>query len=156
MTRRYAEGTAVSVSSSQAEIRKTLQAYGVNGGLAFGEDDEKLYVMFRAHDRNVRFLVRIPPKDAVMFTHTPSRQRRSPAGAHTARLNEIRRLWRCLNLAIKSKLEVVASGIATFEEEFLHVTVLPSGRTVAEELAPAITAAIESGAMPTTLLQIEG
>jgi hypothetical protein len=41
----------------------------------------------------------------------------------------------------------VAAGITTFEEEFLPHTVLPSGRTVAEDVLPAIAHAYESGAV---------
>ena len=41
-----------------------------------------------------------------------------------------------------------------FEEEFLPHTVLPSGRTVAQEIMPAVESAYATGAV--TPLQIEG
>jgi response regulator RpfG family c-di-GMP phosphodiesterase len=43
---------------------------------------------------------------------------------------ETRRRWRCLAMVIKAKLEVVASGISSFEEEFLAHVMLYDGRTV--------------------------
>lgn len=153
MTRRYADGTTVSVSSSQSEIRKTLTAYGASG-FAFGQDENHYLVMFRAHDRNVRFAVPAPTLDDVALT--ASRKRRTPTQQQAALVAEEKRLWRCLALAIKAKLEVVQSGIATFEDEFLHATVLPSGRTVGEELAPVVEQAYIEGRMPSELLQIAG
>jgi hypothetical protein len=59
-------------------------------------------------------------------------------------------------LAIKAKLEVVETGISTFEAEFLPHTVMPDGRTVAEHVMPLVDQAIAAGQMPKTLLAIEG
>ncbi|HMM95354.1 hypothetical protein [Phycicoccus sp.] len=153
MTRRYADGTTVSVSSSQSEIRKTLTAYGATG-FAFGQDENRYLVMFRAHDRNVRFAVPAPTLDDV--ARTPAGKNRTTVQREAALIAEEKRLWRCLALAIKAKLEVVQSGIATFEDEFLHATVLPSGRTVGEEVAPLVEQAYVEGRMPSELLQIVG
>ena len=47
-----------------------------------------------------------------------------------------------------AKLEVVASGISTFETEFLGNIVLPDGGTVIEWLSPQIEEAYKSGLMP--------
>ena len=147
----YAAGTKVSVSSSQAEIRNVLARYGAEGFM-FGEDNEKALVGFRAHGRNVRFVVPMPTDDELRLT--PGRIRRTAAQITTARAAEERRRWRALALAIKAKLEVVASGIATFEEEFLAHVVLPSGQTIGDHVTPAIAEAYERGVMPSTLLQI--
>jgi hypothetical protein len=54
-------------------------------------------------------------------------------------------------LAVKAKLEVVESGISTFEDEFMPHIVLPSGQTVSEWMGPQITAAYLSGLMPPML-----
>jgi hypothetical protein len=66
---------------------------------------------------------------------------------------EKRRRWRCLLLSIKAKLETVANGILTFDEEFLANIVVPgTGETVGTWAAPKIAAAYESGAhMPPML-----
>lgn len=47
-----------------------------------------------------------------------------------------RQRWRALALVIKAKLEAVGTGIVTFEEEFLAHIVLPSGRTVTQDVTP--------------------
>ena len=59
--------------------------------------------------------------------------------------------WRALALTIKAKLEAVETGITTFESEFLSYTVLPNGKTVAEEILPKLDLINKSGAMPKLL-----
>jgi hypothetical protein len=54
---------------------------------------------------------------------------------------EMRRRWRSLALAIKAKLEVVASGIATFDEEFMAHLVLPDGTTVGDRVTTELDVA---------------
>ena len=52
---------------------------------------------------------------------------------------------------IKAKLEAVESGIASFEDEFLAHTLLPSGATVSEWIQPQVAEAYETGRMPRML-----
>ena len=54
---------------------------------------------------------------------------------------------------VKAKLEAVESGIATFEDEFMAYTMLPSGESVSEWLAPQLEAAYDpdKGIMPKAL-----
>jgi hypothetical protein len=52
-----------------------------------------------------------------------------------------RQVWRALLLAIKAKLEVVESGIATVEEEFMPYIVTPDGRCLKDHLVPRLLAA---------------
>jgi hypothetical protein len=56
---------------------------------------------------------------------------------------------------IKAKLEAVAAGITTIEDEFLAHTVLPDGSTFGEWAKPQLEEAYRLGSMPTHLL-IEG
>lgn len=99
----------------------------------------------------IRFVLQLP--DESEFARTPTGLRRAPGKMLEEHRRAVRQRWRALLLVIKAKLEAVESGIAVFEDEFLAYTVLPSGRTVAAELAPQIEAAIESGTMQP--LQIE-
>ncbi len=52
---------------------------------------------------------------------------------------------------IKAKLEAVASGVSTFEEEFLAHVVLPNGDTIGDWLAPQIANAYDTKKMPPLL-----
>jgi hypothetical protein len=159
---KYAEGTSVSPERSQAEIQKTLSRYGATA-FAFATDDDlnAAAVAFKAHGRQVRFMLPLPVRDHRDFLFTTTGQRRSPAGASTAYQQELRRRWRALAMAIKAKLEVVESGIVSFEDEFAVHMVLPDGSTVGQWLAPQIDEAYRTGRMPELLpgaerLAIEG
>lgn len=128
--RRYAEGTSVPVDRSRSEIERTVTRFGAEA-FAYGVLKDRVMVEFIADDRRVRFLVELP--DDYNY------------GSDKAYEAEVRRLWRSLLLSIKSKLEVVASGIATFEEEFLAHVVLPDGRMVGDAIGPAVADAYETG-----------
>ena len=136
MSGAFAKGTTVQAEKSRMEIEQTLMRYGATG-FAFASEGERHRVEFVAHARRVRFDVRLPALSS--FT---SWGRRS---AKDRQADEVRRLWRALLLAIKAKLEVVESGMAIFEEEFMANIVMPDGRTVGQHAMPAITKAYESG-----------
>jgi hypothetical protein len=143
---RYAEGTTTTVPQSQAEIGRTLERYGAKS-VAYAYEPGRAMVVFVAHDRQVRFVLDLPT-DRAKFK-TP--RRRAPADLQKALDGEVRRLWRSLAMAIKAKLEIVASDISTFEREFLAQIVLPDGTTVAEHALPAVAEAYRTGMVPALL-----
>lgn len=59
-------------------------------------------------------------------------------------------------LGLKAKLELVDSGLTTFEDEFLAQTCLPGGGTISQHLQPQIEKMVESGKMPDLLLLTDG
>jgi hypothetical protein len=148
--RRYAERTRVSSEASRGEIERTLSRYGA-AAFGYGWTERGALVSFIAHSRRVQFTIALPdPSD---YRLTPSgRQRRSDLEAERAWEQATRQRWRALALMVKSKLEAVASGIATFEEEFLPYTIVPGPDgtpiTVAELLEPQIAEAYENGSVP--------
>lgn len=134
---RYAERTAVPVERSRAEIEHILTRYGADSfGYLYSKSHAQ--IVFRAKNRTVRFELPLPQREKYR------------SAAHFEQ--ESRRCWRAMALAIKSKLEVVASGIATFEEEFLAHIVLPNNETLGANVAPLVAQAYESGKMPPTPL----
>lgn len=110
--------------------------------------------MFECHGRRVRFTLPLPDRNDKVFTKDPSSTWRevSKEKAQTKYEQAVRQKWRCMTLAIKAKLEVVESGIATFEEEFMAHVVLPNGETVGQFITPQIAKTYESGQMPPLLL----
>jgi len=152
MAGKYAAGTTVEPEKSQQEISAQLRRYGADG-FAFGWERHRAVVQFVAHQRQVRFVLPLPT-DPKEFQKSEAGRWRDAKQQQAALDAEVRRLWRCLLLAIKSKLEVVESGIATFEEEFASNIVLPDGRTVYEHIAPEIEEAYSTGRVR-PLLQIE-
>jgi hypothetical protein len=152
MTTKYAEGTTVAPDRSQAEILGTLRKYGAQG-FGFGEEGNRAFVGFRFNNRNVQFTLTLPDSWQDKQFRLDGRGCLRPDSARKAAYEkEVARLWRCLALAIKAKLEVVSSGIATFEEEFLAHIVLPGGETVGQHVLPKL----DNELMPTSLLAIGG
>lgn len=145
----FAEGTTVTPERSQAEIVATLKRYGAEGFM-YGEDNGAGMVAFRAHGRQVRFIVPLDI-DRAQFTQTDAGRTRTRESVDNLVAAEHRRRWRSLALAIKAKLEVVDTGISTFEQEFLAHIVLPNGSTVGDFVAPQLEAAYAAGEMPKML-----
>jgi hypothetical protein len=150
---RYAEQTSVPSDRSRAEIERTLERYGATA-FQYGWTAGRAVIGFSMNDRHIRFVLPLPDRDSLDFTLTPTGRERSAAAAQEAFEQAVRQRWRALALMVKAKLEAVAADIVTFEEEFLPHTVLPSGRTVAEEIMPAVEHAYTTRSVAP--LQIEG
>jgi len=134
-SRRFAETTRVPVSQSRGEIEKMLSRHKCQQfGTAVDYIALKARVQFTANQRIVRFVVTLPDPKKVRDVE-----------------QEERRIWRSLLLVIKAKLEAVATGIATFEEEFLAHIVMPNDKTVAELILPQIAESYSTGRMPLAL-----
>ena len=144
----FAEGTTVSPEKSRAEIETVLNRYGATG-FAYARNDvtSQCRIEFAANNRRVRFDMVLPSKDEERFTNDPRSIwiRRTDQAALKAWEAEVRRLWRALLLAIKAKLEVVESGLAVFEEEFMANIVMPDNTTVSQHARPWIEQAYQSG-----------
>lgn len=148
MAGRYAENTSVSSEASRAEIERILFRYGATG-FGYMVQPSRAQIMFEIGNRRIRFTLVLPDRTDRSFTHTPERGReRTSAAAEQAYEQAVRQSWRALALVIKAKLEAVAAGITTIEDEFLAHTVLPSGATVGEWARPQIAQVYASGRMP--------
>lgn len=148
MSARYAADTEVASDRSRAEIERTLRRYGASA-FAYGWDRTMASVMFEMAGRQVRLQIPMPDPASDEFTLTPTgRRTRSPGAAEQAYEQAVRQRWRALALVIKAKLEAVASGITTVEQEFLAHIQLPDGSTVGDWAAPQLAIAYERGTMP--------
>ena len=147
---RYASDTQVPVAKSKAEIEALLARYGadqfVSGWHQPGKGEgARAVIGFRVANRQVRFELPLPRKDA--FSRTPAgRRRRNVKDQELAWEQACRQRWRALALVIKAKLEAVETGITTFEQEFLaHIVIPGSGKTVGEWITPQVEAAYVHG-----------
>ena len=149
---KYASETSVSVDKSRTEIERTLTRFGATA-FAYGwvSDPPGAQVMFELDGRRMRMSVPMPKPGDRQFTHTPTGLERSEAGMRNEYDKELRRLWRALLLIIKAKLEAIASGIVTAEDEFMPHVVLPSGETVGEWVGPQLARLYGTQAMPALL-----
>lgn len=138
---KYAEGTTVSAINSRLEIEKIILKYAGQGAeFAYMQRDGFADIVFAAHGRRVRFTLPLPTREEAAKGAMRRGDWRvcTDVGRIAAwREKESMRRWRCLVLAIKAKLEVVESGIATFEEEFLAHIVNPAGITVYQAIKNA-------------------
>jgi hypothetical protein len=148
MSARYADHTEVPSDRSRAEIERTLRRYGASA-FAYGWDALCATVMFELAGRRIRFRLPMPDRNNRAFTHTPSRgTRRSDEAIDAAWEQAQRQRWRALALVIKAKLEAVAAGITTEEQEFLAHIVLPDGSTVGDWAKTQLAIAYERNQMP--------
>jgi len=135
MNRRvYAEDTKVPTAQSRAQIETMLRKANANRIVTMDEALEAV-VAFMLAGRLIRLRIEIPG-DA-------SDQRR-------------RAIWRAIGLVVKAKIEAVAQGITTVEQEWLAHVVLPNGRTVGDWVEPQLQVAYDEGRMPTEPLMLEG
>ena len=147
---RYAANTEVSSSKSRDEIERTLARYGADQ-FAYGWENDRAMVQFRAHDRLIRFVLNMPDRLDPEFQLTPTGKTRHPDTVTKEWEKAGRQRWRALALVVKAKLEAVESGISEFEHEFMANIVLPDGSTVGEFMAPQIERAYETNQMPSAL-----
>lgn len=150
MAGQYAAGTDVAPDRSRGEIEKTLARYGATQ-FAYGWDENAAVLGFVADGRQIRFVVPMPDPRDPEFTKTDTGRTRTPAAQRTAVEQATRQRWRALALVVKAKLEAVASGLISFEDEFLPYTVLPGGQTVADALRPKMAEAYATGDVPALL-----
>lgn len=132
----YAKRTTVDVSKSQEAIKRILTNYKATS-FAFGKSDSSAVVLFEIMARRIKFVLPLPKRADYRNQNVWEQLCRSR--------------WRCLLLAIKTKLECVETGITTLEQEFLAHIVLPSGQTVGAVMIPQIAASYGSGKMPPLL-----
>jgi len=133
---RYAASTSVPVERSKQEIERLLRRHGATAFAAMWSG-ERYVVMFEMRSRRVR--LDVPAPDRKKF-RTDSKYDQ-----------EQRRRWRVLLLLLKSKLEMVASGDADFDAEFLAYLSLPGDATVASRVLPALDELLKNGKMPPLL-----
>ncbi len=148
----YAEGTEVTVEKSEAELKAILRKFGADQ-IATMEGAKRVQIAFRAHGRFVRLDITMPDPNEKRFWLKPnSSWQKCTASRAAERYDaERRRRWRVMVLVLKAKLEMVTEGAETFEQSFMAHMVLPGGGTVAEWLAPQLSAVYEGGEMPRSL-----
>lgn len=145
----YASSTNVSSEKSKMEIERTLRRYGASEFVS-GWNADKAVIQFQMESRRIRFFLPMPDRNDYRTTER-GRRRRNEALVEQAWEQGSRQRWRALALAIKAKLEAVASGITTFEEEFMAHVVMPNGQNLGAWVIPQIEEAYENKKMPPLL-----
>jgi hypothetical protein len=144
-TRRFAEGTDVPVEKTRSELERLVSRHGATG-FVYGWDLGVWTVAWRMQGRHIRFRVVAPSDKALEYT--AGGRWRPVNDRQRAAEQEVRRRWRALLLIVKAKLELIASGDADLESEFLAHMLLPDGSTVGEWVVPQLDQAYQTGQMP--------
>jgi len=127
----YAKNTTVPVDRSLGAIKDTLKRYGAEGFLHAEQGGKSI----------LRFTYRGICLGFEMLT----------AESDEMDAKEERRRWRVLLLLIKAKLEVIDSGVSTFEEQFFSDIIMPGGVRIGSQAKQQITKMLETG-KPVNLL----
>ena len=130
----YAAETEVPVEKSKMQIERLLVDYKATSFMS-GANATHSVIAFEMAGRRVKFTLPMPLEEDFQ-------SRRNPRLAHE---QAVRTRWRALYLALRAKLEMAATGITTFEDEFLAHIIMPDGQTVGETVKPRIQAAYDSG-----------
>ena len=147
---KYAVNTSVSSERSKAEIERMLTRYGATS-FASGWQNDQAVIQFHMRERRIKFVLPLPSKATKTFTHSKRGPRREDE-AYKLWEKATRQRWRALALVVKAKLEAVEAQIASFEDEFLSYIVLPNGKTLGEQVKPAIAECYKTGKVSGLLL----
>lgn len=147
MAYRYAQRTKVPANQTKNEIEAFLMKQGASGFISGtvnttsgGSSSSTAMLAFEMRDRRIKFVVPMP---------TGEKGWRSATENQLAA--ETRRRWRALLLVIKAKLEAVNSQIVSFDVEFMPFIVLPTGKTVAENIVPQLPELLAGKDLPPLL-----
>jgi hypothetical protein len=131
----FAKETEVEPETTRAEIEKILKKVGCTK-FAFMVDEHAAQIAFQHGKFTYRFAVRVPTESDVL--NYPSGGPRSYRHIPSARAQLERTRWRTLLLGIRARMAEVECGILTFAEAFFPATVLRTGQTVFEAMAPEL------------------
>lgn len=130
MTRRYAEGTTVTVESSRGEITGILAKHGVVRMGWFTEPTADV-LQFELQGHSYRLTIARPTVEDVRAAHIADGRDWSRVYDPASKVNaEWKRRWRANVLLLKAKLEFADGMTSTVERELLPYMVLADGRTL--------------------------
>jgi hypothetical protein len=157
--RPFAARTEVPAMRSRLELEELLERHGATG-FAYAMVHGRAVVAFDLAGRRIRVELQLPDPAAPDFTHARHRSghlvERPGAEAVKRHQQAVRQRWRALLLVVRAKLEAVAAGIVSFEDEFLAYVVLPGGSTVSQEIRPRLAEAYRLGRTPPLLPDLSG
>lgn len=130
LTRRYAEGTQVSVDSSRGEISGILTKHGVIRMGWFTEPEADV-LQFEITGRSYRLTIVRPTIAELRESYRADGRDWSRVYDQQAKVTaEWKRRWRANVLLLKAKLEFADGVTSTVERELMPYMVLADGRTL--------------------------
>lgn len=133
MALNYAQGTSVAAAKTQGEISGLLAKIGCDR-IINAQEPGQCVIYFEIEQRGFKFSLPLPRPDERRFTHH-SKGIRTESSAREQYESEVNRRWRCFGALIKATLVAVEEGILPLNQALAPYAMLPSRRTVAEEVA---------------------
>ena len=130
-------GTVIRPENTQAELSKELRRYGIEM-VQHTQTDRVFSIAFQVQ-------VQEQKRPLTVRIDVPYDRTKDAEDKFGWKLQRIK--YRALFYYVKSLLIAWDDGLKTFAEIFLPHIVLPGGRTVAQDLMPKYTMAIDSGQM---------
>ncbi len=149
MTRKYAEGTTVSVEKSKAEIEATATRYGATE-YAQGWSGDRAVIQFTIQGKRVKIALNLPRQDDEEFRYDKRGYLRTPKARDKTYDDELKRRWRVLLIRLKARLEELDDGTPV-EFALMPFLMLPNGLTLGEALGPEIDRICQTGNLPPLL-----
>ncbi len=140
MTKKYAEGTTVSVERSIAELKRICEKYGATN-FGFLQGDASTAVFFKYEGRLYR-----------LDLHFQSSVKARNQAEEKKIKAEERRKWRVLILTIKAMFESIENDVLAAPLLLQPFTVLPDNTVLGERISATIEQAYLTGNMPNLLL----
>ena len=128
------EGTEVSVSKSQDQIRKLVYAHNGSGLMLISRPPHEGIEAFIELD-GTSYHVRV-----MAVCKKPKVDHRSIKLAAKAVEQELRRVWRVLYWHLKAMFEAADSGVIDLRDVIMPYVVLKDGMTVADIIKPRMSA----------------
>ena len=132
MSAKYAENTSVPISRSQATLKNLVVDRWGAAAYMIAEDKSLTVVQFQ-----------IDATDDEMKTRPLQIRMMMPTRGQNDK--QQRAAWRALVMVVKAKFVAIESGISTIEREFLPDIVMPNGRTIEQDIRPALIEAQTTG-----------
>ena len=137
MSKRYAEGTTVTVDSSRGEISGILAKHGVVRQ-GWASEPERDVLQFEMEGHVYRFTIERPTAKTLYEQWKADGDRSVSQLKYLPNDNQVaaewRRRWRANVLLLKAKLEFASGDATTVVRELMPYAVLIDGRTLEEAI----------------------
>ncbi len=149
---RYASKTTVPVEKTKAEIETLLKQHGADQVMTAWESS-RATIAFRIDRLAVRIYLPLPHINDFLYTerkngYSTKTVERTPQQQQNQFDQAERQTWRAFLLIIKAKLEAVAAGVTSMEEQFLPHILLNGDTTIGDTIMPRLHDHIERGQLP--------
>lgn len=144
MSKRFAEGTTVSVETSRGEISGILSKHGVMSQM-WGSEPHGDVLQFSLNGRSFRFTMKRPTAEEIRERDSRDYVYPHNVDWEAKAFAEWRRRWRATVLLLKAKLEFIDGGDSSLEREFMPYMLTASGRTIGELIEAGEVPMLEAG-----------